>query len=724
MAKSNLFDVSKPSVGLEGLVSDLRSAVGNGNVRFDSAAAGKMINMESLDDSTAADLGGAIKTFGTSLENMLLTNNMVTPTAAQMKAAKTAAVICGNIERHLSVDVARKVAGTESMRFIDTAAALGQEKRTYGLESYDEKNAKDVTAFSIAYNLQAARQDEFGEAFFPTYTVSPDQFGFSIEISLVQVFDDFKRSVTGNAQGNFGRRNVIHAVIDPSILRNDATACVPVYRTDAADKFIDPSLVLPYPVLVDGHDVTTAPLKFGKRMSIIDLSQTEAMVTAGLMDYSDTLDSSLNLKNVYLAVKDAAGTKTDVVRISGLQNMSTSLFTKSVQGADRLMNLSMDTKQLLLSKTLKQVDGSALDVLAQIATDELSVRFGTYLSGTAHLQSGDINLQAGEVIVTSVMNKDGEFLSLTSGAGLAIVQLFAKAELVGFDLSARRVNSNARQRGQLLDLSKFSMMYSVPLLGPISVIRSLHDGAENDTSDLASLIMTTHIMTSAAAVTKLKDTADTLAAQISHNGGLLDYDPELFGIARLVLTPHHEVADLPMPARLSNVKAHEWSADVQATIVNKMRDMVYRAYRDSGFKAVADAFAGGVAPTPTIIIGTDPVLARYIMVDSDFRTLGNDFNVKLVTTLNKNMKGKIYMAFGVFDGAEGTPNPLHFGNMAWKPEVVLNVNVSRQNQTSKELTVAPSYTHIVHTPILMELNITGISDVVATRVPVEFHNVP
>lgn len=59
------------------------------------------------------------------------------------------------------------------------------------------------------------------------------------------------------------------------------------------------------------------------------------------------------------------------------------------------------------------------------------------------------------------------------------------------------------------------------------------------------------------------------------------------------------------------------------------------------------------------------------MVTGDFRTLGNEFEVKVVTTLNTNMVGKIAVSFGQFNGAtEGVPNPMHFGNMAYKPELV------------------------------------------------------
>ena len=36
------------------------------------------------------------------------------------------------------------------------------------------------------------------------------------------------------------------------------------------------------------------------------------------------------------------------------------------------------------------------------------------------------------------------------------------------------------------------------------------------------------------------------------------------------------------------------------------------------------------------------------------------------------MTGKIVMSFGEFGaGKDGVPNPMHFGNMAWKPELTL-----------------------------------------------------
>jgi hypothetical protein len=77
------------------------------------------------------------------------------------------------------------------------------------------------------------------------------------------------------------------------------------------------------------------------------------------------------------------------------------------------------------------------------------------------------------------------------------------------------------------------------------------------------------------------------------------------------------------------------------------------------------------------------------------------------------MTGKIFLTFGDFSsGMEGAPNPMHFGNMGWKPEMTLVLPLHRNGANSKELTVQPSFIHIVNLPILCEVDVTGISDLV------------
>lgn len=47
-----------------------------------------------------------------------------------------------------------------------------------------------------------------------------------------------------------------------------------------------------------------------------------------------------------------------------------------------------------------------------------------------------------------------------------------------------------------------------------------------------------------------------------------------------------------------------------------------------------------------------------------------------------------------------SPHPLHFGNMAWKPELVLVTPLARADATIKELVVQPAFKHITQLPIM------------------------
>jgi hypothetical protein len=151
--------------------------------------------------------------------------------------------------------------------------------------------------------------------------------------------------------------------------------------------------------------------------------------------------------------------------------------------------------------------------------------------------------------------------------------------------------------------------------------------------------------------------------------------------------------------------------------------MVYRLYRDSEYQAAADALAGGVAAMPEVIIGTDPVIARYITVSGDLRTLGGEFGFRVVSTLDSRMKGKIVVAFANKDGSQNSqPHPLNFGNMVWAPELVLKANLSRGNTYSRETVVQPRFLFVVNTPIMGVIEVANIPDTL-NKTPILFDQV-
>ena len=719
---------NKQRMGAAGVETKLDQLVGSiqqnlndaGHSFVTKSVAKSAISMESMSSVVAMELDTSIKSLNVALESICTEHGMKGMTVAQRQAAIVAGVISSDIPGFLAAPIKHNVISTESYVAIPANGGdFMSDRMKVALEAYDEKENKNAVVYSVAYNMQAARQDEFGETFYPTVVVTPDQVGFTVSIRLISVYDEVRRNFSG-AKDNFNKRNIIHAVIDHTILRNDQTKITPVYRDESASKFIAASLMAPRMVVVEEQTINTSALKMGTTLSLLGISQTEALLETGMQDSTDSIDTAVTLSALYVKI-GAVGSE-EILKFNTAR-LPMATFTYAIQGNYRMMNLTFNNESLKVSKDTKKVDGAASTVLASLVAGQYVVRLGVQVSGSVNLELADTNLYAAPVVVARVSDVDGNQLSLTSGAGLTIANLFAGASVEGYDLDARRTNLNRRQRGQLLDTTFYNQVYAVPLRSAITIPRPLTIGDANDSSDLAALITATHIRTSNAAVGELLKVEQILKDYVNSKDGLSD-TPEILGVARFLVQPFYEHQDLNMLVQVDSVKSAERAADIQAVLVNALRDLSYRMYRDSGYKAAADALAGGISSVPTVIIGTDPVLSRYLTVTGDLRTLANEFNVKIVSTLDNRMAGKIVLSFGDFtSGKEGVPNPMHFGNMAWKPELTLVLPLHRNGANSKELTVQPSFIHITNLPIMASITVTGIRDVVAAKVPVNFHSV-
>lgn len=724
---------SQPATQLDKLVGSLQDEMnGHGAAFADRHISKAALSLESIDGSLQRELENSLDQLNGALEGIVNEHGLSGDlTGAQRDAALAAMAMTGDMPQFLRGAIKHDMVSTESMKFI----TVGGEDHMYervkpALEAYDEKENKNAVVYSVAYNLQAARQDEFGEAFYPTVVVTPDQVGYTVSIRLIEVYNEPKRAISGAPSQNFGRKNIVQAVIDPSILRNDQTKIVPVYRTESAPYFVGNSSVEPYNVLMtDNTSVLTAPLAVGQKFSLLGLSQTEALLETGILDITDAIDSSVYLSAVYVQFTTGGATPTTEVVKFNTRQLPLAAFNYAPQNVYRQMNLQFKSETLLIGANTVQVDGAASTILAPIVSGDYEARFGFSMFGSVNLELGDTEINASNVSVTSIKNSSDVALDTTTGTGQTLAALFAGAKVIGYDLEAHRTNSNRRQRGQLLNTNFYNQIYTVPLLAPISIPRPMAVGDANDSSDLASLITATRIRTSNAAIDAIFTMQDLLAETTSAlNTGATPNaaadTPEILGVTRFIIQPAYMTKNLTIDTQTDSLSAHQRAADIQATLVNCLRDMAYTLYVQSGYKAAADALAGGVGPVPTVIIGTDPYIARYLMVTGDLRTLGGQFDVKIVSTLNERMSGKIVMSFGDFSNERaGVPNPLHFGNMAWKPEVTVVLPMIRNGAQSKELTVQPSFLHVTNLPVLGVINVSGISNIAYSKVPVNFHTV-
>lgn len=705
------------ATGLTTLIAGLRPSVngkfGNGFVAADTSA--RMLGLESInDEASLSTLETEANALSASLESAvakvathLSSKGSELFSRLQKDAGVAMAMVGTNMKEYLKRPLQSNYQPKENETFITASGGdVMYDRMAPALEAFDEKENVNSVLYSVAYNMSASRQDQFAEAFFPTVIVTPDQVGFAVSIRIHNVMSDVRRSISGDLN-KFNKRNLIQAVIDPSIFNADNTQIVPIYRTESQAYFVASSVIGTKTTTVGEETVTTAALAVGKKFSLIGISQTAATLATGQMDTTDAIDSAVTLKTVYVQMKN--GSNVDVFAFNTAR-MPFAVWNRAPQGNYRALSLNFTAGKLSLTKASKTVANAEPIVMTDAVLGDYQLRLSLSVSGNLNQELGDCEVNGGVVSVSEIIGLDGKPLDLASGTATTIIAALGTMTVIGYDLSAQRVNSNRRQRGQLLDTTFYNQIYAVPLRSPLTILRPTNITDETDAADLGALITATQIRTSADAVKTLKEAAALLAEQVDPRN-TFEQNPEILGVSRELVKATYKRKEIDLTQVIQSLTSLDRFENIQAAIVNILRDYVYNAIRDSQYQAAANALAGGVGATPTIIVGTDPVIARYLTVTGDTR-LFPGYDHKIVTTLHKDMVGKLYISFGDFStGKEGVPNPMHFGNMAWKPEATLILPILRNGAYTKELTVQPSYLHIVNLPILLDFDIKGITDV-------------
>lgn len=608
----------------------------------------------------------------------------------------------------------KNTVSTESLVVVEpTISGIGgsldyRNELNASLEAFSEQELKQHIAFSIAYNVQAARQDEFSEAFYPTTVVTPDQAGLDITVRQIVVFNEVRHKLNGKTL-SFNRTNLIDAVIDASILANESTKLVPHYVTGPdgnTDNFVPVASVPSTVVKIDGFDIPTGALIVSKSIGLIGVSQHAGLLGAGILDHTDTVDARANLDTLYVQFGGEATDPASVVPFK-VSRLPRSGFNKSVEGNFKEMSLQFTTADLTLSSDTKDVANAAPadDNFDVITTNNLRVKLAVKVSGTLNTEIGDVNVWATKVEVAGVYDEDGTEVSVASGIGAAAVAQLGEISVLGYTLDARRNNENRRTRGLQVDSTEYTERFTIPFGPPVSTPAPV--GSNRDASDMTQLITTTRIRNSNNAVTTLLNYAEVLKATVAGINGNMPV-PQIEGIGRLLIKrPFYEEVEVNVMDQINSTKSHERAVDVQGILVNVIRDVAYRMYQESGYQPALDALTGGDAAKPTLLIGTDQQLVRHLMIEGDSRTTGIGLDSKIVVSADSRVRYNIYLTF---TRPEQTgPDPLSFGTHAWMPELASAITVSRNGANIKEAMVQPRSRHINNLPILAVIKVDAES---------------
>lgn len=676
-----------------------------------------IVSLESSDEATRQLLENTVKNIKANLASILGDVDFACEDY-QVESGSKIALVSTNPIKFLTNDINKSIPSNVGMVVMPTTSTEPcYQKRPFALEAYDERENRNAQLYSIMYNLLASRQDDFGETLFPTLVVNPNEFGIKVAVRIFYTYNDFRRSLEGDL-ANYNRRNIVRAYADPDVLRNELTRAVPVIR-DAPDNsarfFVQG--VAPWTGwtwtedLGVGVTVDTAYVRVNDEVDWIGISQTDQLIESGLAGPTDNLDPYLVLSSVLIRFSDGNTPATyRYVRVD-TSSLPDSTFVYSPQDNYRRMNLNLDNDSLVLMGNAPSfgVAGNLTDLGATSANR--AYRFRLTLSGLAILDTGRVRINGGSGALRLVSVYDTTTNTQVPPTAAEQAQFNDRAEVVGYTLTAYRANSNLRQRGQLLDTQVYYRLYYIPYRSPLAVLAPTIGTAEDDTSAITTLVTATGIRVSNAAVSTLLRADQVLSSYLPVPfGGNL---PRTETIGDWYVIPTHITETLDFSLTVDSLRSQDRIKDIASAIVEKVRYVANELYRRSEYKAAADVLTGNTGFVPTVIVATDPVIHNYIMQYGDLRTLGEGFNVKVVSTLNKLMRDKIFVTFGVFDSSRNTTiNPLNFGNMLWSPELVVTMPIARDGQISKELIVAPRFLHIVNLPVLGRIDVENLPAVI------------
>lgn len=640
-------------------------------------------------------------------------------TSAQLEAAAIVAMAKADPVAYATAAMSTQFAGLESGQNDAPLLTSGQfgradifDGQSVGLEYFNETSLDTHMATSLVFNLQAARQDEFCEAFFRTITIDPSECGMLVEINKTMVHRAVRHAMNHKDSQPFQRRNVLDAATDYTVLEDRAVDFIPYMNVDGSrdNEFCPASLHTPTVRRVENAQVRTNPLRFTPfDKHLMELSAHPGLVTSGILDESDEFDGRVALDNLYILAKKKGedDSKGKLIKFN-TQHLARASFNKSQEGDGREMSLEFRGAHFTLTQETKAVDKSDIPALEELAANKYTLIVTVKVNANINLQTGVESAMVSGVTIVGLRDERGHDISWTQGAGQQIVD---GIDLSGFcyDYKMTRSNSNRRSKGLLVDSVCERERYKIQLGSPITsrkpIGRTDNNGALND------LITTARMRNNNLAITKLLNYTDALEQVVA--GITNEYEiPSIEGAGRHYVRPWFEKVTFDAQKQTAALQSDDVPNALRAALLNVLRDQIVRAYQESRFQPALEMLSGYTISKPKVVIGTDITTGNWLWVQGDVRTLGDQFQYKIVTTTDFRFNGRLQWVFSV--GEEGY-SCLNFGNFLWVPELVTDTNLTRNDAVANEITVQPRCYHVVNCPITGVIIVVGLSDYVTSK---------
>lgn len=614
-------------------------------------------------------------------------------------------------------DVATKVNFSNESKIAATPGVDGYlvPTLTDGLEAYDHRNLVNSKIATSIINVGSARQDEFGEMFYETVVLSPDEGNVTVSIEQTYIMNDYLH--TGDGFGGvpfgFGSVNLIDAYINPEVMRSNAIKTIPLYSAsnESFSTEVDPFTT------EDG--IETGALKFNTNLGLLALSMDNLLNPNAVGDSTDQLDHGLAIKTVYLKIKKGGDTEILPIELKDLPHAN---FVPNPLGkaASRDVIVNFVTNSIPLHGRMKTVAGQESTILAYLrdpARENWVAYLDFSLQGNANLETGQVRVNESVVQIDTVWDVPvnskgmGNPTKVTDPSAFnALASHFDEIKLVGWFPEGQRTNINRRTRGLLIRTDILTETYVIPMGPPISVLTPVVD--TETLVDMEGPIRANRIMNSQNAVKSLLEYGDQLK-RYTNTVDVFSPRPELQGIGRLIMRSYYDEVEIDALQIVDSLRSTERLEDLNYAIVNVMRSRLSQAFANSNYGPAW--LAMGIEGKPIVNIGTTMEIAQYLNLKADAAILGQTFDYEFAYTTNREVEDVIIMNFTT----KTDHTFLKSGNFYYIPEMVSTLPKTTHNAQSVQLTVQNRNKHINHCPVQIRIYVKNLAQALSSKVPIK-----
>jgi len=633
--------------------------------------------------------------------------------AARVEAAKAVAIYAMEPLKS-SVSLTTR-AGIEANTTFNTTVfepnSTSTDSIIAGIESFDSQKLNiDASAYySMAFNAVAITQDPVVELFFPVFVSDPKSAGFVVTANISSIMSAIERRIDGTVT-KYNKQSIIKNLQNTELFTLEANRLYPIYRPESKNKLVIVDGVdgLTEEVIVGaGSTETTAFIKTNTEVDLLGISQPTDLLTKGVMDQTDVLNSYLVLDKILIKItgKDASDTTITEYFIKELAGLPATFFGGQMSSGDndsKDMKLDYTTKSIVIKGgAFTQADGSVSKLTSVLGiADGYSAKLKIKLNGEANIETGKYIVYTIAVELLDVLDLTGRPVAKTSSSYVAAAEAVSGLTVVGTMPKAYANNDNGRIRSRKLTTTRKTYGYTIQTRFTIreeySVNKTNNTDGDADSAGLVSQILFTQQTMNKFGLLELFDGASKL-----DNSAI---DMTEMGISDDLFNKSSIKDTIDLSVIVDSVESTKRASDITAALELQVSNIAATLSDESGYRtAFLSQYPG---KKPTVAIGIDTSLGIYLKDFSD-----SVYNYVVAVSSDVLMRGKMVVGFTVMDeNRNKKPNIFSYGTCAWSPEVVIAGTRSGETYVSETM-IAPRFRHQTLQPILGVFEVIGLEDV-------------